>query len=346
MQDSRKVVLDTLEMRGPSRIPRQLWDVPWIFIHHPEEIKAIRRKYPDDIVWCERFLKRPAPVQGDPYAVGTYIDEWGSRFENAQEGIIGEVKNALIRDEDWEDWESVRLPREFCDLDTDAINAYCRSTDQFVLSGTSARLFERLQFLAGTEKVLMDLLMEPEAMYRMIDRVHQFFCEEIEAWAKTDVDGIFFQDDWGSQKGLLINPKLWEKLFKPRYREYVQIARAHGKKVFMHSDGNILAIYPHLIDIGVDAVNSQIFCMGLENLAPFKGQITFWGEMDRQGIMAYGTPQQARDAVDRVADLLWANGGVIGQMECGVGTDTDNCMAAMDQWTEVEKRLCPKERRH
>lgn len=340
MQDSRKVVNDTLEMNHPARIPRQLWDVPWIFIHHPEEIKAIRRKYPDDIIWCERFLKKNPPIQGDPYKVGTYVDEWGCEFRNVQEGIIGEVKNALIRDEDWEDWESVRIPYEMCDLDVDAVNSYCHSADQYVLSGTSSRLFERLQFLAGTEKMLMDLILEPECMYKMIRKVHDFCCCEIEAWAKTDVDGIFYQDDWGAQRSLLINPELWVRIFKPLYREYVEIAKAHGKKFFMHSDGNILDIYPHLIEIGVDAVNSQIFCIGVENLERFKGQITFWGEMDRQTYMAYGTPEEAKAAVEKVARLLWSDGGVIGQMECGVGTDTDNCMAAMDQWTEVEKRLC------
>ena len=74
------------------------------------------------------------------------------------------------------------------------------------------------------------------------------------------------QDDWGSQRSMMISPKLWEELFKPLYADYVAIAKKHGKKFFMHSDGYIVDIFPHLIDIGVDALNSQIFVMGVEKL--------------------------------------------------------------------------------
>ena len=86
-----------------------------------------------------------------------------------------------------------------------------------------------------------------------------------------------FMDDWGLQKGLLMNPALWVEIFKPLYKDFIDIAHKNNKKIFMHSDGYILDIIPHLIELGLDAVNSQVFCMGLENLKQFKGKITFWG---------------------------------------------------------------------
>ena len=54
--------------------------------------------------------------------------------------------------------------------------------------------------------------------------------------------------------------------------------------------------------------------------------------------MACGT-RQAGDAVEKDARLLWVNDGVIGPPERGMGTNTDNCMAGVDQRTEAEKRL-------
>jgi hypothetical protein len=87
----------------------------------------------------------------------------------------------------------------------------------------------------------------------------------------------------GSQQGLLLHPDIFRKIFKPMYREYVEIARSHGKHVFMHSDGYILDIIPDLIEVGIDALNAQVFCMGLKELGDrFRGRITFWGEIDRQ----------------------------------------------------------------
>ena len=56
------------------------------------------------------------------------------------------------------------------------------------------------------------------------------------------------------------------------YGEYIAVAKGHGKKGFMHSDGHILSILPKLADLGLDA------------LKPLKGRITFWGEISRQHI--------------------------------------------------------------
>ena len=34
----------------------------------------------------------------------------------------------------------------------------------------------------------------------------------------------------------------------------------------MHSDGYTLDIIPRLIDMGLDAINAQIFCIGIDKL--------------------------------------------------------------------------------
>ena len=81
------------------------------------------------------------------------------------------------------------------------------------------------------------------------------------------MDGITFMDDWGSERALLISPKMWTHYFKPLYKAYCDLAKAHGKFVFMHSDGYIFDIYEHLVEIGVDAVNSQLFTMPIESAA-------------------------------------------------------------------------------
>ncbi len=103
--------------------------------------------------------------------------------------------------------------------------------------------------------------------------VHEFFMREVAMWADTDVDAIGFMDDWGAQSRLLISPKMWREIYKPLYAEYVEIIHSAGKFAFMHSDGDISAIYPDLIEIGVDALNSQLFCMDIEALgAGVQGQ--------------------------------------------------------------------------
>lgn len=111
-------------------------------------------------------------------------------------------------------------------------------------------------------------IMEPaKAAVSMLQRIHQHHLRELEFWVKTDVDGIQFMDDWGAQDQLLIPPTIWRDLFKPMYRDYCGLAHAHGKLTFMHSDGHISEIYPDLVEVGVGALNSQLFCMDLADLA-------------------------------------------------------------------------------
>lgn len=335
MTDPRTLVYQALLNENPERIPRHIWDIQWTYKHFPQEMKKLREQYPDDIVWCPRFLRGDSGCTGDPYAIGTYTDEWGCVFENKFEGIIGEVKNPQIISDEWEEIAHIKVPKALLDLNEDAINEYCRTTDQFVVAGSSVRIFERLQFLAGTEKTLMDLYMEPAGMEPVIHKVHDFFCRELEAWAKTDVDALFIQDDWGTQISLLISPELWRKIFKPLYADYTAIAKASDKKIFMHSDGYILDIIPDLIEIGIDALNSQIFCMGLENLEQFKGKITFWGEIDRQHILPFGSKKDVQQAVISVKEHLWNKGGCIAQCDFGVGAKPENVFQVFETWNEI-----------
>lgn len=105
--------------------------------------------------------------------------------------------------------------------------------------------------------------------------------------------------------------------------------------MFMHSDGHILSILPKLADMGLDAINSQIFCMGLEALKPLKGRITFWGEIDRQHMLPDGSPEDIDGAVDAVYAALWQDGGCIAQCEFGIGARPDNVRRVFERWTEL-----------
>jgi hypothetical protein len=148
------------------------------------------------------------------------------------------------------------------------------------------------------------------------------------------VDAVALMDDWGSNTALLISPNMWRAIFKPLYKAYCDIIHAAGKFVFFHSDGNIEAIYGDLIEVGVDALNSQLFCMNIEELGrKHRGRVTFWGEIDRQQILPYGTTQDVHNAVQRVRTALDdGRGGVIAQCEWGKDNSRENVQAVFDAW--------------
>lgn len=334
MEGSKKNVIKTLEFDNPNKIPTQLWNLPWADIHYPNELQNIKRQFPDDIISAPELLSETIRTLGDPYKIGEYVDEWGCLFENRQEGIIGEVKNPIVNT--WEKVNDVHFPNEFLSIKFEEINSFCQNNNsKFIISPCCARPFERIQFLRGSENIYMDFYESKDEFESLLKNIHDFNCKRMETWAKTEVDALFIMDDWGAQNSLLISPEIWREIFKPLYKEYVEIAKKNGKYIFMHSDGNILSIVPDLIEIGVDALNSQIFAMGLNNLNELKGEITFWGEIDRQHMLPNFSVKEIENGVEEVYQELYADGGIIGQCEFGPGAKPENVYTVFDTWQKI-----------
>ena len=330
---SRERVIATLTQNYPDRIPRDVWALPYIQLFEPERLERLKKEFPMDIEIPEQspgyFDK-----QNSIFAkTGTYIDDWGSVWHIGEPGIIGEVKKPFV--ENWSALKSFQSPWHVIEKrDFSHINRICEERDQFMLSEVTARPFERMQFLRGTENTYLDILLETDEFYELLNKVHEFYIEDIKNWCTSKVDGIFFMDDWGSNNALLISPEQWKKVFKPLYKDYCNIIHEAGKYAFFHSDGNITAIYDDLIEVGIDALNSQLFCMDIEELGKkYKGKITFWGEIDRQKVLPFGSPDDAEIAVSRVRRALDdGSGGIIAQCEWGKGVNAENVKKVFETW--------------
>jgi uroporphyrinogen-III decarboxylase len=188
------------------------------------------------------------------------------------------------------------------------------------------------------EQAMVDLAEGLPELAELLRRIHEHYVREVEVWARTDVDAIMIMDDWGTQRGMMVSPRVFRRHFRPMYEEYVAIARRYGKFVFMHSDGNILDIMEDLIAIGVDALNSQVACMGIAELGRrFAGRITFWGEIDRQVLLAHGTLAEVEAEVRDVRAHLYADGGVIAQCEFGPGAIPENVLRVFETWQSIDE---------
>lgn len=333
----RRLVQKTLTFDRPERIPRHKGILPWAEIHYPDMVRRLHETFPDDVHSAPAVYTRPLKTRGERYQKGIYVDEWGCTFTNPLDGVIGIVQTPLVSD--WRELDNFKPPESPLNLDREAIDAFCRETDGFVLMGSFVRPFERFQFIRTMEKALMDLAEKPPELFVLLDRIHQHYLKEVESWAQTEVDAISLMDDWGTQQGLITSPDVFRRIFLPMYKEYAEVARHYGKYLFMHSDGYIMDIIPDLIAAGINALNAQIFCMGVKELGNrFKGKLTFWGEIDRQHLLPHGSPQDIREAVHEVWLNLYQNGGVIGQCEFGLEADPDNVFAVFESWDDLSRK--------
>jgi len=334
-----------ITFRHPDRVPRDLWSFPIAMNRYKRETRAIHTRFPLDITGCFEYDSPWTPLEG--WAIekqgggmwnytGMYTDEWGCSFNKVLAGVSGEVKEPLMKN--LSDTDKIGSPYELLEIRLKKANEFLKHkrTDKFVL-GAWVNPFERMQFIRGTPNLYMDIIDESPEFFALRDVVHKYFLTEVEGFAKIEVDGISLADDWGGQNALLISPTLFRTFFKPLYKEYCDIIHNAGKFVFFHSDGYIIDIYEDLIEIGVDAINSQLFCMDIEEIGRrFKGKITFWGEIDRQRILPAKNPDDPRKAVRRVKDCLYDEcGGVIAQCEFGGGARPENIEAVFEEWGNV-----------
>ena len=62
----------------------------------------------------------------------------------------------------------------------------------------------------------MDIALDPGFAADLLDRITEIQFVLIRRYIELGVDGGYFGDDYGAQKGLLFAPHTWRQLIKPR----------------------------------------------------------------------------------------------------------------------------------
>ena len=175
--------------------------------------------------------------------------------------------------------------------------------------------------MRGFENYLKDLYKNREALTRMMDRLCDYWVGVAEATINEagagNIDVVYFGEDLGTQEGCMFDPEgIYATLMKPRHRRMVETVKGLGvDKVCYHCCGSAYKFIPHMIDIGVDALNPvQVTAKMMEPerlKADFGDRLSFWGGINTQRILPFGTPQEVAAETRRIIDILGAGGGYV-----------------------------------
>lgn len=128
----------------------------------------------------------------------------------------------------------------------------------FPVYGSIIEASECLTRLIGQENAMLWMAEYPERMGAVIDRIGEFYLEmaraEIEAGAGW-LDGFVIWGDVAYKKGTFMSPAYWREFFKPWVARMTHAAHAAGLPVIYHGCGNVKAIFPDYIELGIDAYN-------------------------------------------------------------------------------------------
>jgi uroporphyrinogen decarboxylase len=175
-------------------------------------------------------------------------------------------------------------------------------------------VFERAWYLRSMERLLLDFTDGNAFATTLLDRITERRIAQAQHYARCGADVIAYGDDVGTQRGMLMSVRMWRTWLKPRLARTIAAARdvRPDVLVFYHSDGDVSAIIPDLIEIGVDILNPiQPECMDPVALKRAYGErLSFWGTIGTQSTFPFGSPDDVRREVRSRIETVGAGGGL------------------------------------
>ncbi len=170
----------------------------------------------------------------------------------------------------------------------------------------------------GFEEALVKMMTQPQVFEAFIKRRHEYYMDILErglAAAKGYCDICWLGDDFATQQSMMVSPALWRRFVRPHLAEQVRVAREHDMFVLYHSCGAVRAVLGDLIDIGVSGLLVfQTTAAGMDagSIArDFGGRLVFYGGIDVQGVLSFGTVDQVKAGVKSTARAFADCGGYV-----------------------------------
>ncbi len=249
---------------------------------------------------------------------GRLIDEFGFVYKRV--GLYNEIiKRPLADVETVEEVDKFQIPDPLApgrwDLAEKQIERY---KQHFAIIGDiEATIFELSWNLVGMEKFFMDLVMGKPYVFALLDKVLEYQLSCGKKMVGLGADMIWAGDDFGTQKGMMISPELWRRVFKPRMKYIIEELKKQNPevKIAYHSCGSIRPIISDLIEVGVDVLNPiqpQARDMNLRELKKECGdELVFFGGVDEQRVLPFGNTKEVRGEVKLRIAQAGREGGFI-----------------------------------
>ncbi len=304
--NDRNLVIDTLQYRQREAVPYQL-DLT-------EEMRAkVDQELGSDFLTA---VENCFAISGD----GKFEnldghrrkDQFGAVWLLDQKGDFGVVENNLLPEPSCDTYK-------FPEPEESAIRETCRklvsSIDEgkFAMFTIGFSLFERAWTLRGMENVLADMVLNPEFLDELMERITAYNLAVIDIVLEYPVDALFFGDDWGQQKGLIMGPGYWRRFIKPGLAKMYRRVKEGGKYICQHSCGDIQEVFPDLIDLGLDIYNTfQPEIYDVQAVKKMYGSnLTFYGGISTQRVLPFGTAAEVRNETRQMMQIVGSGGGYV-----------------------------------
>ncbi len=162
------------------------------------------------------------------------------------------VEKIVWPDIDSWDWEGSRRSNEAF-LKANEKKSVCT----WFFNGYFERLISLMEF-EGASIALVDEDQQ-DAVHAFFDKLTDLYIRIFEKLFDTfpEIDGIYFHDDWGSQRSSFFSPDVAEEMIVPYMRRFTDYIHSKGRFCHLHSCGHLMNQLENIIAAGWDAWDPQ-----------------------------------------------------------------------------------------
>jgi uroporphyrinogen decarboxylase len=250
-----------------------------------------------------------------------FTDAWGIEWFRPESSHYYDISRSPLAEAETKDLARYPWPTGKMFFDQEEVRKHLQPLkgSDCALFTCLAGVFEQATYIRGMARFYMDIYDDTGFFEALMDRVLE---------AELDIYGDFFEivgehldvvqiwGDLGSQQGPLISPAHYQKYVMDREAALVEFVKKHtGARVALHSCGSVHEFIPDIIETGYEVLNPiQTNAAGMDPVRlkkEFGSDIVFWGGVDTQRVLPFGTEDEVRDEVRRLIEILAPGGGYI-----------------------------------
>ena len=195
-------------------------------------------------------------------------------------------------------------------------------------------------WLRGVDQWMMDSRLNPDLYRHLAQKITALSAQILERWLEQVgpyLDVLCFYDDIAMQTGPMVSLDYYRQWILPYEKQLTDIAKKMTRaKLSIHCCGSCYDLIPGFLEVGYEILNpvqTRAKNMDAWRLKQDYGdQLTFYGGVDVQRLLPFGTVDEVRQGVKEVIKTLGTGGGLLFATSHNIEPDTpiENVVAMFD----------------
>jgi uroporphyrinogen-III decarboxylase len=167
----------------------------------------------------------------------------------------------------------------------------------------------------GYQDFCLGTLINPQFINDFQKYVHEYSMKELEMYMRYPVDAVKISSGLITSNGSMISPDMLTEYEFQFIHEQCNLIHSRGIKTIFHIDGDVTSWIPKFLDMGMDILNPIDPSAEDQDVYSLKKkygrQLTLHGNIDIDGVLLNGTPQDVKSDVNNHIEKLAMGGGYI-----------------------------------